>query len=170
MLLKTVALFTAITLNGQALAVNKCTDTDGKVSFQDAPCIGKGQALQVKPASGKATTPTSSNATSTLADRINADVAESQRNRRIRELEGIHIRGANAELAEHRAACAQQQKELAAKQYAYVQNLYGKTHAAQIASEMAAVSSRCDQKDRELVQQEDLLKAECVKLGGKKCQ
>ena len=35
-----------------AWAINKCTGADGKVAFQDAPCIGKGEQLQVRPASG----------------------------------------------------------------------------------------------------------------------
>lgn len=158
-----------------ATAVNKCTGADGKISFQDAPCsAGKGGAIDVKPAAGKAKAAAAASAdgtaTPSLVERIDADVAASQRSRRVRELEGVFIRGANEELANHRIACAQQQKDLAAKQYAYVQNLYGKTHAAQIASEMAAASARCDQKDRELVAQENDLKAECAKLGGKRCQ
>jgi hypothetical protein len=36
-----------------AWAVNKCTGADGKVQFQDAPCMGKGEVLVVKPASGR---------------------------------------------------------------------------------------------------------------------
>lgn len=37
-----------------AWAVNKCTGPDGKVTFQDAPCVGRGEAVVVKPASGMA--------------------------------------------------------------------------------------------------------------------
>ena len=35
-------------------AINKCTAPDGKVSFQDAPCAGKGETLNVRPATGHA--------------------------------------------------------------------------------------------------------------------
>lgn len=35
-------------------AVNRCTGPDGAVVFQDAPCAGKGEALNVRPASGHA--------------------------------------------------------------------------------------------------------------------
>ena len=35
-----------------AWAVNKCTGPDGKVAFQDAPCAGKGEKVDVRPASG----------------------------------------------------------------------------------------------------------------------
>lgn len=37
-----------------AWAINKCTGPDGKTVFQDAPCAGKGEKIEVKPASGSA--------------------------------------------------------------------------------------------------------------------
>lgn len=37
-----------------AWAINKCTTADGKVAFQDAPCAGKGEQIEVKPNSGLA--------------------------------------------------------------------------------------------------------------------
>lgn len=37
-----------------AWAINKCKGMDGKVSFQDAPCSGQGEKIEVKPASGTA--------------------------------------------------------------------------------------------------------------------
>lgn len=33
-------------------AVNKCTGPDGKIAFQDAPCEGRGEKIEVRPASG----------------------------------------------------------------------------------------------------------------------
>lgn len=38
-----------------AWAVNKCTDADGKVSFQDGACVGQGEKIDVKPAMQGAT-------------------------------------------------------------------------------------------------------------------
>ncbi len=35
-----------------AHAINKCTGSDGKIVYQDAPCAGKGEAITVRPASG----------------------------------------------------------------------------------------------------------------------
>lgn len=35
-------------------AINKCKGPDGKVVFQDAPCAGQGEKLDVRPASGHA--------------------------------------------------------------------------------------------------------------------
>ena len=37
------------TIFAPAWAINKCTDTDGKVAFQDAPCTGKGEKIEVQP-------------------------------------------------------------------------------------------------------------------------
>ncbi len=42
-------------LSAPAWAINKCTGADGKVAFQDAPCAGKGEKLDVRPASGHST-------------------------------------------------------------------------------------------------------------------
>lgn len=38
-----------------AWAVNKCMDASGKVSFQDAPCVGEGEKIDVRPAMKGAT-------------------------------------------------------------------------------------------------------------------
>ena len=62
------ALFAA----GPAWAINKCTGPDGKVVFQDTPCTGEGGKLDVRPASGVASTvapaaPITSPSTSTAA-------------------------------------------------------------------------------------------------------
>lgn len=38
-----------------AWAINKCTDANGKVSFQDAPCTGQGEKIEVRPAVQEAT-------------------------------------------------------------------------------------------------------------------
>lgn len=42
----------AATAMSPAWAVNKCTAADGQITFQDAPCAGKGETLTVRPASG----------------------------------------------------------------------------------------------------------------------
>ncbi|MFT4241206.1 MAG: DUF4124 domain-containing protein [Acidovorax sp.] len=38
-----------------AWAINKCTGADGKVSFQDAPCPGRGETIEARPAMQGAT-------------------------------------------------------------------------------------------------------------------
>lgn len=151
-----------------AWAINKCTGPDGKVSFQDAPCQGKGEVLEVKPASGKRDIPATGDVYTPTpeARRIDAQVVASQRERRRRDVETIEAPQAKAVLDQHRKGCEREQKDLASGQYKYVQNLYGKTHASQMASEMAAASTRCDTKERELKERLDALKDECAALNG----
>ena len=44
-------------LTNPAWAINKCPQPDGSVAFQDAPCVGKGEVLTIRPASGRGTSP-----------------------------------------------------------------------------------------------------------------
>lgn len=156
----------------RAYAINKCTGADGKITFQDAPCVGgRSETLDVKPARGRppaAPASKSGGATAeTEAARLERLVSTSQRERRALELRDRLVPDAELALSQHRQACTQKQANLSEQQYIYKQNLYGKTHAAQIASEMAASAALCDTKDRELKDSLDALRKECVAL---KCQ
>lgn len=161
-----------MTLTSSAWAINKCTGPDGAVVFQDAPCAGKGEALNVRPASGSAKgqppaaageAPRQSN-----AQRMEEQVAASQKERRLRELVQREVPGAEMAIYAHTKACKEEQARLEQAKGYYVQNLYGKTDAAQRAAEQAAAAARCDTKDRELRERFAETKAECIKLGG--CQ
>lgn len=164
----------ALTACAPAMAqVYKCPDAGGRTVIQQVPCAG-GKELSVKPASGHAATMTAAPASSgdsaakpmTEAERINAKTDASARERRRRELQTIVLPEARAAMYAHRDRCAAEQNALKARQYDYVQNLYGKTHAAQIASEMAAKSAQCDTQDRTNLTQFNTLLTECKGLGG----
>lgn len=45
-------IFASLLASAPAWAINKCTGGDGKYVFQDAPCTGKGEKIEVRPASG----------------------------------------------------------------------------------------------------------------------
>ena len=164
----------AAMLSLPAAAINKCTGADGKVSFQDAPCnTSRSETVDVRPASGRTTpsptpvrSPNDPAAPSPVSEaaRLDGIVAASQRSRRALDLRERVLPDAERAVKEHRQACDAKQKELAAQQYVYQQNLYGKTHAAQMASEMAAAAVRCDTKDRELKEALDVLAKECATL------
>ena len=154
--------------------VYKCPDASGRTVIQQMPCAG-GKEMAVKPASGHAATKPPAAAASgsapaaakmTEAERLNALSAASAKERRRRELQNIVVPDTRAAMYAHRDRCAAELKALKARQYEYVQNLYGKTHAAQIASEMAARSAQCDTQDRANRTQFDTVLAECVGLGG----
>ncbi len=168
MIKKTVFLAAVLLAVPPAWAINKCTNADGQTTFQDAPCAGKGHVVEVKPASGAAQKPVAlasgAKAPMTETQRIEAQIAASQADRRKRDLQERLVPAAVASVASHRAACEQRQAYLADQQYAYKQNLYGKTHAAQMASEMAANATTCDIKSRELQANLDALAKECAVL------
>lgn len=153
---------------GPAWSINRCVAPNGKVVFQDRPCPGKGERIEVRPASGDAPSAASSpddKPKMSEAERLNALTDESQRDRRRWELREHLIPSTRMAQDRHRANCERTQRDLQDEQYRYVQNLYGKTHAAQMASEMAAVAARCDTTNRELKAQLDALTAECNSLG-----
>ena len=128
--------------------MHKCTQADGRITYQDKPCEnGKGEAIDVRPATG--VKPVQEAAVDgkkppTEAERLDPNT--------------------QTERVRHRYQCTEQQKSLQERQYAYKQNLYGKTHAAQIASEMAAAAALCDTRDRELGENLQKLHDECVAL------
>lgn len=54
MLKPTVVVVAAALLAAPAWAIHKCTRPDGRVTFQDTPCAGQGEKIEVRPASGPA--------------------------------------------------------------------------------------------------------------------
>ncbi|MDO9148308.1 MAG: hypothetical protein Q7U52_11720 [Hydrogenophaga sp.] len=131
-----------------AAAVNKCTAPDGSVAFQDAPCAGKGEAVVVRPASGSGGLAPGG---VSEAQRINAAIDRSAAARRVVELDALLIPRATQALQRHQLRCTQQRAELERSQYAYRQNLYGKTHAAQMASEMVQLTLDCEREEKALL-------------------
>jgi hypothetical protein len=166
-----IALWVAATAlcSPHTYAITKCTGSDGKITFQDAPCAsGRAEAFDVKPASGwapasAARTPGAA-PTGTEAARLERLVSKSQQERRSLDLRDRLLPDAERAIAQHRQACADKQAQLSEQQYIYKQNLYGKTHAAQVASEMAAAAALCDTRDRELKESIDAFSKECAAL------
>jgi hypothetical protein len=160
-------------------AINKCTSPDGKVAFQDAACPGKGEKLEVRPATG--TSPTSMLTSGvartpaqagegiakkqTEADRINALTAASQRDRRKVELNERLVPYAKAAIGNELKQCDAQLKALQAKKRSANNNLAGATWEGSISSEMTAIATRCDTRTRDLREEFATLKKECVLLG-----
>jgi len=174
--ISTAIAVSALLLALPAQAINKCTQADGSVVFQDAPCRGKGEALVVKPASGYAApraaepgpeagahgvAPSSSN-----VQAMEERMAASQREREARNIEQQSLPIAEHNIRQFLDRCKLEQDRLRQEQYAYVQNLYGKTHAAQKASEMAAAAARCDATERQMRDQVAQMVKQCKDLGG----
>lgn len=159
----------AILFSQQAAAIKKCTGPHGKVTFRVPPAERRRQLMSSRPQVALLTRmrPASNGAAAsppTDAARLEVIVAASQRDRRARDLREGLVPEAERALAVHRDACAEKQKTLASQQYIHQQNLYGKTHAAQIASEMGASAAACDTTDRQLKEALDALTKECAAL------
>lgn len=159
-----------------AAAVNKCTGPDGKTVFQDAPCAGKGETLTIRPASGSGREQPAgvkpgggggdASQPMTEAQRIERQIAESQKARRVQELEFRFVPGAQNAVVQHRQACDRELQALRASKSRANNNLAGATWEGAISGEMTAVATRCDTRSRDLRDDADRLQAECRQLGG----
>lgn len=162
-----------------AAAVNKCTGADGKVSFQDSPCAsGKGGSIEVKPASGsgRQAQPTAAAASpqveavpakpQTEAQRIEALVEASKKERRRNDLEQGIVPNALGQIDRHKTACDTELKTLQTKKASAANNLAGATWEASISSEMLAVTNRCNARTTELRADHQAVLNECRSLGG----
>lgn len=151
-----------IALAGPAFAINKCTGADGKTVFQDAPCMGKGETITVKPASGQAPAPVVATPATAATDAAPAATAQAptaaarkegafgEKWRRKTDLESHLISNARGELSNHMQRCRQQQADLAAKKGSARNNLAGATWEASISGEMQAAATLCDTKARDI--------------------
>jgi hypothetical protein len=166
-------------LTSPTWAINKCSQPGGSFTFQDAPCAGKGEALVVRPASGSAKpsqadtslAPAGADDASpsrpmTEAQRIEKQVAASQKERRKKELEVRLVPEAESAIYKHRGTCDRDMKTLQAKKSLANNNLAGATWEGSISGEMTALATTCDTRNRELREDASSLRAECQRLGG----
>lgn len=166
-------------LYNPAWAINKCTGPTGQVTFQDAPCAtGTGGRIEVRPASGRAPESAAPMASSpggsttppkvqqTEAQRLEKVLASSQAYRRRVDLESLLVPQAQGALYQTRARCDSELKSLHAQKSRANNNLAGATWEASLSQEMQAVSTRCDTQQRELKEEYESLRRECIGLGG----
>lgn len=153
-------------------AVNKCT-IGGQVVFQDTACPGKGESITVRPASGasprdQVTTTADPAAAKPIseAQRIEAKVKSSQDARRKADLEARIVPNAEMDIERSLARCDREYRALEVKKGRANNNLAGATWEVSISSEMTALATRCDTKNRDLRAEADKLRAECQQLGG----
>lgn len=97
---------------------------------------------------------------------MEAQIADSQRNRRRQEFELRVVPEAQGAIARQRKQCDDDLRALQDKKLTASNNLAGATWEGSISSEMSAVATRCDTKNRELKDEFDSLKKECQALGG----
>ncbi len=172
-----IFLSAALIAAAPAWAINKCTGPDGKTVFQDAPCAGKGEKIEVKPASGSApvaapaaaTTPTAAvpTAAAAAAPPGKKEGAFGATWRRRTDLETHLISNARGALSGHLQGCDSQQRQLASKKGQARNNLAGATWEQSISAEMQAAATTCDSKARDLRAQLEGLEKELRELQAK---
>ena len=156
----TAMLILALAACQPALAVQKCTAPDGRVTYQDAPCVGgKSEAVDVStPVTAEKAPPSSE------AARIEALVAASQRSRRALELRERLLPDAELAVRRNQEACDARQKELADQRAALGNNRFTRGEAQQARAELRTVTASCAAKDRELKANLQSLARECAQL------
>lgn len=178
----------AVAACNPAWAISKCIGPDGKAVFQDMPCAGKGESLDVRPASGRGAPPPPAIAASqetppaaegkspapakpqTEAQRIEANLVTSQRERRRRLLEERLVPDAEADVYRQSTECELQLRELQDRKKYATNNLAGATWESSISSEMTAIATRCDTRNRDMRAELESLRKECRSLNGCKSQ
>lgn len=156
--------FLALLAPAEAWAINKCTGADGKVVFQDAPCSGRGETLNIRPATGPSPAGTSTATTSTQPASASKEGAFGESWQRRTYLENRGLPDAQAAINRHKLTCEQKQAELRAKQGTANNNLAGATYLQSIAAEMQASATMCDTRSRELNTELDNMKKELADL------
>lgn len=159
-----------------AWAVNKCIDADGKAVFQDAPCVGKGEKIVVRPASGAAPilSPAASPSQTPQPTSGKAPIKATPEGafgsawQRRTYLENRGVADARGALQAHLNSCDAKQKELASKKNLARNNLAGATWEQSISSEMQAAATVCDSRARDLRQNLDQLEKELRELQASK--
>jgi hypothetical protein len=139
-----------------ANAMNRCTQANGNITFQDAPCEGKGTAITAVPASGYSQQPKSIEAPQKAAEvfppkpqtAIAKERLASLQDERIRREKWYLLNDRRGDLDSQRASCEREQNNLRAAKANSNNNLAGATRDASISSEMAAAATVCDGKLR----------------------
>lgn len=145
-----------------AWAINKCTGSDGKTVFQDAPCAGKGEKIEVRPASGSAPiAPSAATAT------VKKEGAFGESWQRRTYLENRGVADARSALQSHKAQCDAKQRELSSQKSQASNNLAGATWLQSIATEMQAAATICETKSRDLQHNLETLEKELRELQAK---
>lgn len=146
-----------------AWAIHKCKAPDGKTVFQDIPCTGQGEKLEVRPASGSAHPAQAAAAPEATKEGV---FGESWQRRTYLENRGIP--DARSALQAQLKQCDAKQAELAAKKWRAMNNLAGATWEQSISTEMQAAATMCDARTRELRTQLEEYEKELRELKAKK--
>ena len=151
-----------VLVGGNALAINRCIDKDGRISFQDSPCPGAGETIEVRPAISfpkPAKTPSAD----TSVDDVVAKPAPAKKEKnltfdewdRMTYIENRGLTEANADIDRHNAACEERRRFLDYQMRNSGVNLAGAVQANSRSRALQALSVDCASQLRRLVDDRD---------------
>lgn len=154
------ALLATAAMAEPALAIHKCVDATGRVSFQDAPCPGRGGAIDVRPASGAAPvqSPGGSSAQPTASTPKEGPFGARWQRRTYLEQRGVPDAIANVDHVKR--SCERKLGELESLKATASNNLAGATYLQSLSAQMQAEATMCDLKSREALARQQELSAE----------
>lgn len=170
------ALAVVCLLSSPAWAVNKCSGPGGRIVFQDLPCQGSGETLNIRPASGRdapqqaAAQPSgdgfaADKPTSEL-ERLKQSNTRMENERKRQEIELVVLPNAYADLNNHLARCEREYRALQATKQSANNNLAGATWEQSLSQEMSALTTKCDMQSRQINNNIEEIKKQCQKVGG----
>lgn len=154
------ALLATAAMAEPAWAIHKCVDATGRVSFQDAPCPGRGGAIDVRPASGAAPvqSPGGSSAQPTASTPKEGPFGARWQRRTYLEQRGVPDAIANVDHVKR--SCERKLGELESLKATANNNLAGATYLQSLSAQMQAEATMCDLKSREALARQQELSAE----------
>lgn len=159
------ACFLGVVVDG-AWAINKCVGDDGRTSFQDAPCLGVGGAIEVRPASGLAKPAPAA----VPSDTASAPAAAKGRKLSFEEwdrktyLENRGILEANADIDSHNARCDERRRALLDEKRNAQDSLTAAVLANTSATEIQALATECASRLQQLTTERNRLEDELQRL------
>lgn len=177
----TVAVIAALGLwPAPAAAINKCTAPDGKVTFQDTACVGRGEVFEVRPPVVVVPAPTPAAGADPNASTVPSAIVSSPAAPKAARKEGIFgetwqrrtylenrgVPDAQEAVHQHRKACEKKLAQLRADQrnQGRPSNLTDAAFLQSLVAQMRAEISVCDMRARELLSEQHSLETELQRL------
>lgn len=154
-----------------AWAINKCTGADGRIVFQDMPCQGRGEKLNIRPTPINPPAPATEEANGTekpLSDveRVKQFNAQAENTRKRQDIEMVLLPSAYAALNRHLATCEREYRFLQNEKGRATNNLAGATWEQSLSQEMSALATKCETQTRQHNSNIADIKRQCQKVGG----
>lgn len=151
-----------VLFGGNALAINKCVEKDGRISFQDSPCPGAGERIEIRPAISFPKLVKSPSADTSAEDAVAKPApAKKEKNLTFAEwdrmtyIENRGLSEANADIDRHNAACEERRRFLDYQMRNSGTNLAGAVQANSRSRALQALSVDCASQLRRLIDDRD---------------